>query len=137
MNFQEFYSTIRGHFATNHWEYEKYRHNKTNQEKVEHLLGHKIVQESLTKLVTSNNQIPLCSIFGAPNKTKEEKSPRQFPPNLVNGGGVKKYPQMSKKIELKVTKKKGRMLVAKDKIEPGTMTQKSTVLFRNCENLMD
>ena len=50
-------------------------------------------------------------------KTKEEKSVRQFPPNLVNGST--KHPQMSKKIEVKVTKKKGRMLVAKDKIEPG------------------
>ena len=52
-------------------------------------------------------------------KTKEEKSVRQFPPNLVNGST--KHPQMSKKIEVKVTKKKGRMLVAKDKIEPGNI----------------
>ena len=71
-------------------------------------------------MVSSNTQIPLCSIFGTAMKTKEEKSVRQFPPNLVNGST--KHPQMSKKIEVKVTKKKGRMLVAKDKIEPGKDT---------------
>ena len=37
----------------------------------------------------------------------------------VQGSSSQKYSQMSKKIEVKATKKKGRMLVAKEQIEPG------------------
>ena len=37
----------------------------------------------------------------------------------VQGSSSQKYPQLSKKIEVKATKKKGRMLVAKEQIEPG------------------
>ena len=37
----------------------------------------------------------------------------------MQGSSSQKYSQMSKKIEVKATKKKGRMLVAKEQIEPG------------------
>ena len=123
ITFAEFYSDIRAYYASNLWEYEKFKHNRDNRSKVEFLLKQDVVKTALERLMSSNTQIPLCSIFGVPQKTKEEKSSRQFPPNLVNGST--KYPQMSKKIEVKVSKKKGRMLVAKDKIEPGITTEQA------------
>merc|ERR1712156_185668 len=83
--FAEFYSTIRSHFSSNTWDYEKFKNNKNNRSKVEFLMCHEVVKKALSNLVSSNTQIPLCSIFGTAIKTKEEKSVRQFPPNLVNG----------------------------------------------------
>ena len=50
------------------------------------------------------------------NYDKKLWSDKNWP---VQGSSSQKYSQMSKKIEVKATKKKGRMLVAKEQIEPG------------------
>ena len=115
--FSEFYATIRSHFSNNNWEYEKFKQCETNRCKIEYFLGQTVVQSALATLASRNTQIPLCSIFGPPSKSREEKISRKFPAPLITGNT--KYPQLSKKIEVKVTKKKGRMLVAKEKIDPG------------------
>ena len=119
-SFGDFYSGIRSHFSTNVWEYEKFKQCKGNRAKVEYLIGHAVVQKALATLSSRNSQIPLCSIFGLPSsKSQEEKCRPEFPPSLIQGKLNKKYPQMSRKIEVKANKKKGRMLVAKEQIEPG------------------
>lgn len=117
-SFSEFYAAIRSHFSNNVWDYEKFKHCESNRSKVEHLLGQTVVQNALTTLTSRNVQIPLCSIFGPPNKSALEKTSRKFPARLITGNSSR-YPQLSKKIEVKVTKKKGRMLVAKEKMDPG------------------
>ena len=38
--FAEFYSTIRSHFSSNTWDYEKFKNNKNNRSKVEFLMCH-------------------------------------------------------------------------------------------------
>ena len=117
-SFSDFYTTIRSHYSQNSWDYEKFKHCATNRCKIEYLLGQTAVQDALATLTSRNTQMPLCSIFGPPSKSKEEKISRKFPAPLITGSNVR-YPQLSKKIEVKVTKKKGRMLVAKEKIDPG------------------
>jgi hypothetical protein len=118
ISFSQFYAGIRAHFAQNPWEYDKYKNNKTNRAKVEYLLGHAIVQNSLATLSAANTSSPLCSIFGNAGKNKDmDKCKGKFSPPRIVGSG--KYPQMSKKIEVKATKKKGRIMVAKEKIDPG------------------
>ena len=117
-SFSDFYTSIRSHYSQNSWDYEKFKHCATNRCKIEYLLGQTAVQDALTTLTSRNTQMPLCSIFGPPSKSKEEKISRKFPAPLITGSNVR-YPQLSKKIEVKVTKKKGRMLVAKEKIDPG------------------
>ena len=122
LKFNEFYADIRSHFSGNSWDYDKFKQSGGIPGKVEYLMGHTIVKKSLANLASKNSQIPLCSIFGPPSKSREEKSSVSeilMPENLVQGTTNPKYPQMSKKIEVKVNKKKGRMLVAKEKIEPG------------------
>ena len=111
LKFSEFYAPIRAHFSSNIWEYEKFKRCKDNGAKVEFLMGHSVVQKSWSHLAESNSQIPLCSIFGAPQRNEKKAKIAKI--------GNAKYPQLSKKVEVKVTKKKGRMLVAKEKIEPG------------------
>ena len=117
-SFSEFYTEIRSHFSSNHWDYEKFKNCENNRSKIQYLLGQTVVQNSLATLASRNTQIPLCSIFGPPSKSDKEKTPRKFPARLISSQSTK-YPQLSKKIEVKVTKKKGRMLVAKEKIDPG------------------
>ena len=119
LTFGEFYADIRSHFSGNIWDYDKFKQCKGNRAKAEYLMGHAVVQNALAVLTSRNSQIPLCSIFGAPHlgDDQKEKSKTTFPRALVHG--TPRFPQMSKKVEVKVTKKKGRMLVAKEKIEPG------------------
>ena len=117
-SFSEFYTEIRSHFSNNQWYYDKFKNSPTNRLKIEYLLERPVVRQAMVTLASRNTQIPLCSIFGPPNKSDKEKTSRKFPARLISSNSTK-YPQMSKKIEVKVTKKKGRMLVAKEKIEPG------------------
>ena len=117
-SFSEFYTEIRSHFANNQWYYDKFKNSKTNRAKIEYLLERPVVRQAMVTLASRNTQIPLCSIFGPPNKSDKEKISRKFPARLISSNSAK-YPQLSKKIEVKVTKKKGRMLVAKEKIDPG------------------
>ena len=109
LTFGDFYSEIRSHFSSTVWDYEKFKNCEGIASKVEYLIGHSVVQKSLDTLNARNTQIPLCAIFGPPVK---KNSP-------VENENSQKYPQMSKKVEVKVTKKKGRMLVAKERIQPG------------------
>ena len=124
LSFSEFYAPIRSHFSSNVWDYEKFKRCKDNQAKVEYLMGHSVAQKALAELAQQNTQIPLCSIFGPPCKKDQDKgqSENVRAPIIQSKG---KYPQLSKKVEVKVTKKKGRMLVAKEKIEPGNLTRKA------------
>ena len=83
--FSEFYATIRSHFSSNNWEYEKFKQCETNRCKIEYFLGQTVVQSALATLASRNTQIPLCSIFGPPSKIKEEKISRKFPAPLITG----------------------------------------------------
>ena len=54
----------------------------------------------------------------------------------VQGSSSQKYSQMSKKIEVKATKKKGRMLVAKEQIEPGKHFFMGFPIHIGCSNTL-
>lgn len=116
ITFGDFYAPIRSHFSSNVWDYEKFKSCKDNRAKVEYLMGHAVVQKALTTLNSSNILTPLCSFFGPPEIT-EKSHGVDWEKRIIQSHG--KYPQLSQKVEVKVTKKKGRMLVAKERIEPG------------------
>ena len=120
LSFSEFYSGIRAHFSNNSWEYESYKFKRGNRAKVEFLIGHDVVKKAIANLAAKNTLVPMCAIFGPParNSAKENHA-TYYPDSLVVSANGAKYPQMSKKIEVKATKKKGRILVAKERIEPG------------------
>ena len=100
-----FFHTILGHFSS-FWNHE-FRCPSVlvfyNEYKI--LLNFKL-GNSLTNLLSN---LLLMTI-------KKSWSDKRWP---VQGSSSQKYSQMSKKIEVKATKKKGRMLVAKEQIEPG------------------
>lgn len=66
LTFIEFYTDIRSHFATNVWEYEKFKNHckgdpekniSGNRAKVEYLMGHAFVQKSLATLGSTIHKI--------------------------------------------------------------------------------
>ena len=128
MSFAEFYSGIREHFSTNPTIYEQFKNAKTGRSKVEYLLQHPIVQASLKNLqaknkikqlnVVANNRNPQAVETSNGNDGKDDFEGRQCDIKLT-GKGSRKYPQMSNKVEVKQSAKKGRYLVAKERINPG------------------
>lgn len=116
LTFGDFYAPIRSHFSSNVWDYEKFKRCKDNRAKVEYLIGHAVVQTALNGLASRNILTPLCSFFGPP-EIKEKCQGVDWKARIIQSQG--KYPQLSSKVEVKASKKKGRMLVAKEKIEAG------------------
>ena len=66
LTFTEFYTDIRSHFATNVWDYEKFKNHckgdpekniSGNRAKVEYLMGHAFVQKSLSTLGSTIHKI--------------------------------------------------------------------------------
>jgi hypothetical protein len=130
MSFSEFYSGMREHFSKNPTSYEQFKNAKTGRSKVEYLLQHPIVQASLKNLQAKNkikqlnvvaNRNPQNCIAAETsngNDGKDDFKGRQCDIKLT-GKGSRKYPQMSNKVEIKQSEKKGRYLVAKERINPG------------------
>ena len=116
MGFGEFYGQIRSYFSNNGWDYDRYKMALGNKGKVKFLIEHNTVKNALKDLEKRNIRAP-CS---ASPKQNGDISDKKLPKPKVKGSA--KYPQMSKKVEVKVTKKKGRILVAKEKIDPGEQT---------------
>ena len=130
MSFQEFYSGVREHFSKNPTSYEQFKNAKTGRSKVEYLLEHPIVQTSLKNLQAKNkikqlnvvanrnpqNCIPAETSNG--NDEKDDFEGRECAIKLT-GKGSRKFPQMSNKVEIRQSEKKGRYLVAKERINPG------------------
>lgn len=134
MSFGQFYAGIRAHFSGNTWEYSKFKQCRGVHDKLRFLLEHAAVRKSLESLAAANTQVPLGCIFGTPQS--ENRAPIQVEQQkkVTMMMGSAKFPQMSKKVEVKSSKKKGRHLVAKDRINAGEILiyeqPHSTVLYR-------
>ena len=129
MSFSEFYSSVREHFSKNPTSYEEFKNAATGRSKVEFLLEHPIVQEALTNLQTKNKITQLniakreknahkCIDASNNNEMKHVDNKRKSDVQLTRKHS-RKYPQMSSKIDVKCSPKKGRYLVAKERINPG------------------
>ena len=128
MSFAEFYSNVREHFSKNPTTYEKFKNAPTGRSKVEFLLEHPIVQTALTNLQAKNkitqlnvanwNSQKCVAKNDNGNDGEDDFETRQCNVKLT-GKGSRKYPQMSNKVGVKFSPKKGRYLVAKERINPG------------------
>ena len=125
ISFGEFYSEIRAHFSSNIFDLEEFKRKNSGRKRTEFLLDHSIVQNSLKKLAEKN-------VFqrDPPVAKGEDPVPAEvlFPARTKLDGfkGSEKYPQLSHKVIVQDSKKKGRHLVAKEKISPGKQSIVST-----------
>ena len=133
MSFAEFYGGVREHFSQNPTSYEQFKNAKTGRNKVEYLLQHPIVQTSLKNLKAKNKLKQLNAVnrniqsnCTAENTSNGNDGNDDFEGKECNvkltGKGSRRYPQMSSKIDMKISSKKGRYLVAKERINPGKST---------------
>jgi hypothetical protein len=117
--FGDFYSEIRTHFSRNPQDFEELKRKSSGRKKIEYLLDHPVVQNSLNILSNRNK-------FKRDRKVEEvfEPSSNEIPISTKLDGfnGSAKYPQLSQKVLVQDSKKKGRHLVAKEKINPGEQT---------------
>ena len=116
LSFGDFYSEIRTHFSRNPQDFEELKRKSSGRKKIEYLLDHPVVQNSLDILSNRNG-------FKRDRKVEEvfEQISNEIPISTKLDGfkGSAKYPQLSEKVLVQDSKKKGRHLVAKDKINPG------------------
>ena len=133
VSFAEFYKGVREHFSKNPTSYEQFKNAKTGWNKVEYLLQHPIVQTSLKNLQTKNkikqldvaNRNSLNRVVETDTNGNEGKDAFDMISQCnvkITGKGSRRYPQMSNKVDVKMSSKKGRYLVAKEKINPGKFT---------------
>ena len=134
MSFTEFYRDVREHFSSTPTSYQQFKNAKTGRSKVEYLLQHPIVQVALKNLQTKNKVRQLNVANRNPQNCKNDNNNADAETDNGNDGlegrecdikltgkGSRKYPQMSNKVDVKYSAKKGRYLVAKEKINPGRL----------------
>ena len=131
MSFTEFYRDVREHFSSTPTSYKQFKNAKTGRSKVEYLLQHPIVQAALKNLQTKNKVKQLNVANRNPQNCKNNNKSDAETDNgndglegrecdiKLTGKGSRKYPQMSNKVDVKYSAKKGRHLVAKERINPG------------------
>ena len=118
-SFGHFYSEIRTHFSRNLTDFEDFKRRSSGKKKIEFLLEHEVVQNGI-QILNERNVFP-----------ETRKAPEQIPESgdypistKIDGlKGSSKYPQLSQKVCVQDSKKKGRHLVAKEKINPGNFFQ--------------
>jgi len=130
-SFGKIYAPIRALFAGDSVILEKFGNCKDHKERVKFLLGMEVVRNCLSEITSSSTAQPEESI---PSSTIEAKQTQKMPPKLSYGSS-KKYPHLSKAVEVKSSKAEGgRYMVAKQKILPGDVLVVepafSTSLFR-------
>ena len=131
MSFSEFYRDVREHFSSTPTSYQQFKNAKTGRSKVEYLLQHPIVQATLKNLQSKNKPKQLNVANRNPQNCNNKCNAETDNGNdglggrecdiKLTGKGSRKYPQMSNKVDVKYSAKKGRHLVAKEKINPGKL----------------
>lgn len=116
--FGDFYAEVRNYFGTNVQEFEHFKRQSSGRKKIEFLLAHPEVTKALERL-QAHGDTPRPDGFQKRPTTSEDLTPQRTP--LESFKWTPKYPQLSAKVGLQTSKKKGRHLVAKEKILPGTL----------------
>ncbi len=113
-SFGDFYPEIRTYFSTNVQDFELFKRQGNGRKKMEFLLAHKEVTEALRRL---RGDAPTANGIGKGTAASTGLTPRRTKTDAFKCS--EKYPQLSAKVALQHSKKKGRHLVAKEKILPG------------------
>ena len=114
--FTQFYTPIRTVFANDSKLLEKFSQCKSHEERLKVLLEQEPVQKSLSDVSSQRNETLIPEVL--PEKPENPPKAWKSPPKLSYGPN-KKYPHLSKALEVKFSKAEGRFLVAKQKILPG------------------
>jgi len=122
-SFGEFYSEVRQHFSNNVQDFEHFKRPNGGRKKIEFLLGHPEVCKALKNLQES------CPTMKNVNESIARESPSILPSKtkLDSFKCSEKYPQLSAKVLIQSSKKKGRHLIAKEKILPGKIKIKCRI----------
>jgi hypothetical protein len=118
-SFGDFYTEIRNYFGTNVQEFEHFKRQGNGRKKIDFLLGHPEVIKALKKL---QDTAPTTNVFERVQTEKTKSAAVDLQPQRTKMDTFKasdKFPQLSAKVALQNSKKKGRHLVAKEKILPG------------------
>ena len=133
--FTQFYTPIRTVFANDSKLLERFSQCKTHEERLKVLLEQQTVQKSLSELSTQRNETLIPEVL--PEKPENPPKAWKAPPKLSYGPN-KKYPHLSKALDVKFSKAEGRFLVAKQRINPGDVlvvdTPYITTLFGEYQN---
>ena len=126
--FTQFYTPIRTIFANDSKLLERFGQCLNHEERLSVLLEQDIVVNSLNQLKKEESVNPEVP----PPKPETPPKPWKTPPKLSYGPN-KKFPHLSKALDVKFSKAEGRFLVAKQKINPGDVlivdTPYATSLF--------
>ena len=117
-SFGDVYSEIRTHFSRNTADFEEFKRRSSGKKKIEYLLDHAVVRDGIRKLSKTSSFVRDRKVEEIPGC---EPATVDFPAVALPDGfrGSEKYPQLSQKVLVQDSKKKGRHLVAKEKINPG------------------
>ena len=112
-NFSQFYCGLREYFSSHSKDYERFK-TTPNEGKTKYLLQHPVVQAALENLA----QEPVKKAE-SPKGTQSTQIAVKEVGNL--GKTHSKYPQMSAKVSVKSSARRGRFLVANQRINPGKL----------------
>ena len=120
MKFSEFYGNIRKYFALNTAQYDEFKRQESGHDKLVFILNHCMVQKSLKNLVeqSASGNVRRDVAVTPFNVGNENMKIEELKKAL--GKTTSQYPQMSGKVAVKNTKRKGRFLVAKERINAGS-----------------
>jgi len=120
--FSQFYNPIRAAFAEDNSLLEKFTLCQSHAERLSLLLGMEVVANSLAEIRSEREAVKGEAI---PERPDTEHKLWKAPPKLSYGAN-KKYPHLSKALEVKFSKTEGRHIVAKQKILPGDVLMVDT-----------
>ncbi|XP_040579465.1 SET and MYND domain-containing protein 4 [Lepeophtheirus salmonis] len=123
MDFKDFYSKIRVYYSSNANEYDRFKVASTSRKKLGIILKSGIMRDALSEIegnllslnYVSNDNEESINIFN-PREAEENRLVQEL---ISNPKCSKDYPFISKKVDIKFSKKKGRHLVAKERIFTG------------------
>lgn len=137
VTFGDFYSEIRTHFSRNTVDFEEFKRRSSGKKKIEFLLDHSIVQEGLRKLSETGGSVKdrkVEEVLEPGNEPETDDFPAVARPEGFRGS--EKYPQLSQKVLVQDSKKKGRHLVAKEKINPGNGPLLRSIVASSCRIML-
>lgn len=115
ISFTEFYGEVRQYFSSCVVEYERFKEAGSIPGKIEYLLDNEVVKTAAAALAKSTEA-------ARPRARPSAKEVKPATASAMNTKQGTRFPQMSPKLRVNTNKKRGRGVVADQKILPGTYT---------------